>query len=894
MKTILKVSILFLLLSLICFAQGHWTKFGDMPERRYAHTVDEIDGKVYVIGGAIDEGSAYPTHSLVYDLSSGEWSQLNLYNNSVRATHSSCVVDGKLYIVGGHHDELKSIATMEMFDPDSGKWVSKTPMPTARGLAACVAVDDKIYVIGGMKVDSTNWAGFNKVEVYDTKNDTWTQAANMPSKRWGLSATAANGKIYVFGGRSTGDPYGSIEVYDIQTNTWTTSSKNMPTPRYCLTTCLLDSNIYTIGGWFNSSGGPMYDKVEVYNPRNNEWYNDTPIPVAICAPSIVIDDKIYLYGGTNTTHPNLGTSAIYEFSQTNIPAGNVSGTWTLANSPYQINGDITIPNDSTLTIEPGVDVVFMGHHTMFVQGRLLAIGTETNNITFTINDTTGFYNPDSLSGGWNGIRFNHTPIQNDTSKIIYCILQYSKALGTDWTMNAGGAVSIIDFNKVDISNSTLSNCSATGSGGGIYIRQSELKINDSEFKNNIAASGGAIAGLNSTLSVSNCLFSQNQAITNSGAIDFDLDTLTSPVCQFNSINSSFIENSAGQYYGAIKIFQPDSGVSLVNVFIDKCEFENNTANRSGAIRLDGNISDFVISNSLFSKNSANTQSACTFWRGASGKIYNCLFNSNIAQNGLGSIVLNANCNVDLINCTIVNNQSVTSGGFTVHQKSSSKLINNIFWGNYPDQISLQSLNDASVSSLYLNYNDIQYGIDSIHIDTLSVLNWGVGNIDSDPLFQDTLNGDFHLQNFSSCIGAGIDAIEIAGIWYHCPLTDIEGNPRPSPAGSMPDIGAHENLLGEIVDVDKELAHKSEFALYENYPNPFNPSTTIKYSIPNQSLVTLKVFDILGREIETLINEEKTAGIYEIDFDASQLSSGIYFYKIQAGDFVETKKMILLK
>ena len=332
----------------------------------------------------------------------------------------------------------------------------------------------------------------------------------------------------------------------------------------------------------------------------------------------------------------------------------------------------------------------------------------------------------------------------------------------------------------------------------------------------------------------------------------------------------------------------------MNVFIDKCAFENNTANRSGAIRLDGNISDFTISNSLFSKNSANTQSACTFWRGASGKIYNCLFNSNIAQNGLGSIVLNANCNVDLINCTIVNNQSVTSGGFTVHQKSSSKLINNIFWGNYPDQISLQSLNDASVSSLYLNYNDIQYGIDSIHIDTLSVLNWGVGNIDSDPLFQDTLNGDFHLQNVSSCIGAGIDAIEIAGIWYHCPLTDIEGNPRPNPVGSMPDIGACENLLGSVVNVEKELANPTEFILYQNYPNPLNPSTSITYAIPQTKKVVLKVYDVLGREVATLVNEEKQPGTYEINFDASSLTSGVYFYKIQAGSFVQTKKMILLK
>jgi len=86
----------------------------------------------------------------------------------------------------------------------------------------------------------------------------------------------------------------------------------------------------------------------------------------------------------------------------------------------------------------------------------------------------------------------------------------------------------------------------------------------------------------------------------------------------------------------------------------------------------------------------------------------------------------------------------------------------------------------------------------------------------------------------------------------------------------------------------------EFALHQNYPNPFNPTTTIKYQIPELSLVTLKVFDVLGSEITTLVNEEKPVGSYEVNFNASSLPSGIYFYKLQAGSFVETKKMMLMK
>ncbi len=92
----------------------------------------------------------------------------------------------------------------------------------------------------------------------------------------------------------------------------------------------------------------------------------------------------------------------------------------------------------------------------------------------------------------------------------------------------------------------------------------------------------------------------------------------------------------------------------------------------------------------------------------------------------------------------------------------------------------------------------------------------------------------------------------------------------------------------------------EYALYQNYPNPFNPTTTIKYSIPSvissgaRNLVTLKVYDVLGNEIATLVNEEKSAGEYQVNFDASKLASGIYFYQLKAGSFVQTKKMILLK
>jgi photosystem II stability/assembly factor-like uncharacterized protein len=97
---------------------------------------------------------------------------------------------------------------------------------------------------------------------------------------------------------------------------------------------------------------------------------------------------------------------------------------------------------------------------------------------------------------------------------------------------------------------------------------------------------------------------------------------------------------------------------------------------------------------------------------------------------------------------------------------------------------------------------------------------------------------------------------------------------------------------QIVDV--EIPFVSEFSLYQNYPNPFNPITKIKYSVPQSSTVVIKIFDVLGNEIETLVNEEKSIGTYEIIWYGEQLPSGVYFYQLIAGNFIETKKMVLMK
>ena len=107
----------------------------------------------------------------------------------------------------------------------------------------------------------------------------------------------------------------------------------------------------------------------------------------------------------------------------------------------------------------------------------------------------------------------------------------------------------------------------------------------------------------------------------------------------------------------------------------------------------------------------------------------------------------------------------------------------------------------------------------------------------------------------------------------------------------------ENISGKYITEVKEkkiVVVPENCTLHQNYPNPFNPTTTLSYSIPKKGMVELKVYDVLGREVATLVDKEQHAGSYDLQFDASSLTSGIYFYQLRAGGFVESRKMVLLK
>ena len=164
------------------------------------------------------------------------------------------------------------------------------------------------------------------------------------------------------------------------------------------------------------------------------------------------------------------------------------------------------------------------------------------------------------------------------------------------------------------------------------------------------------------------------------------------------------------------------------------------------------------------------------------------------------------------------------------------------------------------------------------------------NIYQDPLFEDT---QFQLMNGSPCCNAGKDSIEV-DTWYHAPDHDFIGNPRPMPALTKPDIGAWEKEQETGIDSNPTVSLPAKYSLSQNYPNPFNAATTIIFSLTKPSEVEIEIYDLLGRKVELIYEGKLPAGEHQTIWNAMNHTSGMYFYRIQAGDYTEAKQMVLLK
>jgi|GEM_PF-2079661 hypothetical protein len=603
-------------------------------------------------------------------------------------------------------------------------------------------------------------------------------------------------------------------------------------------------------------------------------------------------------------------------------SGTISGqTWTAANSPYCVNGNITV---NSLVIEPAVEVHFFGNYDFRITGSLTAVGTKEDSIIFT--------KAASNVARWAGIWLDHVP---EGTELAFCRID-------------SGNHGLYSDNSTDVvvRNTTIKNNYLMGTGVrgcGVYVL-GNLTLTECQIVGNttygyayngaatsFAEGGGFYVDSGGNLTLNNCSLRNNHCIA----------------YNYNGM----VSVSALAYGGGIH-FASNGILQLNNTVIDSNSSTvtsgNNRYTRGGGLYLNGGIS--TLNNSIISNNSVSGGS------NEAGGIYKLSSGSSLTLN----------------NSTVAYN---TSDGIR-NTAGTLTASNSILYLNMPTQIS---------GSAIVTYSDVQggwsgegnidiypefFGPDSLHIEFDSPC-VDVGNpnaIYNDPVDPSSpgntvwpawgaVRNDMgahggpgaagwwvgaeisvtpEILDFGSCeLGStvalpldisntGITNLILFNVLCSNACFSTNFNPpanliapgntlsltvtfAPEDTLSYVDtlfmVNSYElcgvGLLGQgaavgIANPNPGTGIPKEFALRGPYPNPFNPATTLKMELPVASWVKLEIYDVGGKSVGTIIEGWRRAGYHEVNFDGSDLSSGLYFAKLMAADCRQVKKMVLLK
>ncbi|UCC79368.1 MAG: right-handed parallel beta-helix repeat-containing protein [Candidatus Zixiibacteriota bacterium] len=510
---------------------------------------------------------------------------------------------------------------------------------------------------------------------------------------------------------------------------------------------------------------------------------------------------------------------------------------------------INIPDDYP-TIQQGIDAGSDGD-TVLVQP-----GTYYENVNFN---------------GRNIVLGSLFLTTGDTSYIALTMIDGSLSPTTDGHIHFGNG----EDNSARVTGFTIQNPSAS-SASNIYCEGSRPTINYNVIRNAvIIAPGGGICCKNSASPI----ISYNVIIDNV-TNDIDLGGGGIFCWRFSDpvIIGNIISGNISTYGGGIHCFMQSNPTILNNkisensawfgggilcvscdVIIQNNEIINNTSQYYGGGIYCGGPTEVIISNNVIARNVASNSEG----RSKGGGIY-C--------QAIDPVICNNN---------IYGNFADSVGGGIFCRESHPHIINSIFRGDsigWPSPVEANEIFLDS-SSAVVEYCNIQGG-------------WpGTGNIDMDPLFRNPVDGDFHLM--ATDCGDSLDSpcIDAGSPYYADSLLDCAWGLGTTAS----DMGAYGG--GDTAQVG--ISHNAPslpkgFILLQNYPNPFNSETTVRFVLVEPAEVKLTVYDLLGREVRTLSNLYKQTGIHSITFEASSLPSGIFFYRLRAGDMVDTKKMILLK
>jgi len=425
---------------------------------------------------------------------------------------------------------------------------------------------------------------------------------------------------------------------------------------------------------------------------------------------------------------------------------------------------------------------------------------------------------------------------------------------------------------------TITNGSAYQAGGIYCSNNSNPSIFNIIVNNNVAFRGGGISCVsNSNPSINEVIISENLvtqffACGGGGLYCYN----SSPILDNVTIKGNTADLNCAGGGGGVYCEYNSSPILYNSIII------NNIASGGGGILCE-NDSNPVLDNVIIINNLANSYGGGIYLDESNPSFTHLLLANNTALSRGGGICCLYHSSPNFISSTISGNLAYDNGGgiFCWHDSHPS-LANSIIWSDYPEEIYFYSA--YSPNSITIAYCDIFGGEDFIATNNNGTVYWLDGNIFLEPLFVDPGNGDFHLQEDSPCIDAGIAFF----VWEGDTLVNI---PDSAYYGTAPDMGAYE-WQGYAVDGWEKPINKT--VLYQNYPNPFSPKTIISYSLCKASNVKIMIYNIKGQLVKTLVDAQKPAGYHTIECNAKNMSSGIYFYKFEANDKVFIKKMIILR
>ena len=498
----------------------------------------------------------------------------------------------------------------------------------------------------------------------------------------------------------------------------------------------------------------------------------------------------------------------------------------------------------------------------------------------------------SLLGAGKGVTILDAEGQNG---VIFCYDDSSFSIESLTIRNSaagywGGA---IDCNG---SSPTLSHLEISdNSCSGIYCwdRSSPI-LNDVTLSRNTADRGsGLYCAVHSSPTLTNVIITENAATTGGGGIycrEYSSPVLTHVTISGNSGGGIYCDDYSSPSLSNVTINDNTGrGISCVNS-TPELDHVIISGNSGGGLFLSSSNATLV--NVVISGNTAGGGGGGIWISHSEPTLTNVAIIGNTGTKGGG--IFCSTSSPFLTNVTMAKNVATDTyyggGGIYCFDHSYPTLVNTILWNNDPQEIYYHwGLPDDS-NAVTISYSDVQGGIATIVTNDLGTINWLDGNIDTDPLFVDAENGDFHLQEGSPTIDAGTAFFA----WEGDTLVNLSADDY---VGSAPDMGAFE--FGALSTEDDSPLLPTEFVLHQNYPNPFNPATTIRYNLPQDSRIRLTVYDIIGRELVRLRNESDQAGYHSIiwngrDNAGREVPSGIYIARLVTPGYTKSIKMVLLR